>query len=380
MSFWSATLRGGSKYAAAVGAVSVATTAGFGTSVAVADAAVASEPADYVAVFLDRQSRRQLQERFGTAHKMSMCDHATLRFSPSPEQLHVYAPLCGSHATVRALGYAEDEHGQAVLVDVRSQAGGAIRSANKHPHVTLSAAGDGNYTAKYSNVLLERLNEAGALRHEAGREWTGELPAHSSGGIDYASSRAKYYALDPPLKLSGIVCTNERYDRSKVAEDEGAACLCEGIEKADGGDAADAGAGAGTKEDSDNSDGGGEAEGGGEKKECGFCLWMRAGPCGDQFRDWEKCLDHCKANDMDFVEHCGPPTLALKDCVDSNPDYYAELSNDGDDTADGANDGARGAESDSHEDSKASSHSSDSEGTETEVETETKTVTAAAQS
>ena len=33
-----------------------------------------------------------------------------------------------------------------------------------------------------------------------------------------------------------------------------------------------------------------------EIPECGFCLFMRAGPCGEEFKAWEKCLDNCKKN------------------------------------------------------------------------------------
>ncbi|KAL7685847.1 hypothetical protein Plhal304r1_c029g0095501 [Plasmopara halstedii] len=58
------------------------------------------------------------------------------------------------------------------------------------------------------------------------------------------------------------------------------------------------------------------------KAECGFCKFMKAGPCGKGFSTWETCLDDCKKSGDDFIEKCGPQTLALRDCVEANPEYY----------------------------------------------------------
>lgn len=58
--------------------------------------------------------------------------------------------------------------------------------------------------------------------------------------------------------------------------------------------------------------------------ECGFCKFMRSGPCGDEFKVWEKCVDAAREEGKDFVEHCGKPTLALKACTDAH-DYYSVL-------------------------------------------------------
>ena len=125
-------------------------------------------------------------------------------------------------------------------------------------------------------------------------------------------------------------------------------------------------------------EGAAETEGSGdgkeEKAECGFCLFMRAGPCGDEFRAWEACLEKCKEegpfahqrpqplriacvlfvafaprssgdrcspflprllripfSDTDFIEHCGPQTIKLKNCVDQHPEYYEVLNESQDD-------------------------------------------------
>ena len=55
--------------------------------------------------------------------------------------------------------------------------------------------------------------------------------------------------------------------------------------------------------------------------ECGFCKFMKAGPCGEEFKAWEACIDRARDSKEDFVEVCGAPTLRLKDCTDQHPEY-----------------------------------------------------------
>ena len=62
-----------------------------------------------------------------------------------------------------------------------------------------------------------------------------------------------------------------------------------------------------------------------EVPECGFCRFMKNGPCGDVFIAWEACVDAAKDAGEDFVEKCGKATLALKACTDQHPEYYGEL-------------------------------------------------------
>lgn len=86
------------------------------------------------------------------------------------------------------------------------------------------------------------------------------------------------------------------------------------------------------------------------KAECGFCKFMKAGPCGVQFevcidpnhfellrlcncfglihsiprlQVWENCVAAHK--DDDFFTHCAEITLALKECVDHEKEYYGVL-------------------------------------------------------
>lgn len=62
-----------------------------------------------------------------------------------------------------------------------------------------------------------------------------------------------------------------------------------------------------------------------EEETCGFCKFMKGGPCGDVFVAWESCVDSERKAGNDFVESCLVPTKALKECMEANPEYYGPL-------------------------------------------------------
>ena len=79
-----------------------------------------------------------------------------------------------------------------------------------------------------------------------------------------------------------------------------------------------------------------------ERPKCAFCVFMESGPCGEEFKVWEDCVDRIRSAEEarearaksgkelegdeeggeDFVTACGEYTLKLKECVDANPEYY----------------------------------------------------------
>jgi hypothetical protein len=70
-------------------------------------------------------------------------------------------------------------------------------------------------------------------------------------------------------------------------------------------------------------EGGGKEEG--EEEECGFCLFMKAGPCGKRFSQWEKCVEEAESTGTNIVEKCAPVTHLLKDCMELHPEYYGPV-------------------------------------------------------
>lgn len=62
-----------------------------------------------------------------------------------------------------------------------------------------------------------------------------------------------------------------------------------------------------------------------EEDDCPFCVFMKAGPCGQAFKDWEKCVDEAHKGEQDIVAKCTGPTRALKECMEANTEYYAPV-------------------------------------------------------
>ncbi|KAH7388390.1 hypothetical protein KP509_16G073700 [Ceratopteris richardii] len=59
-----------------------------------------------------------------------------------------------------------------------------------------------------------------------------------------------------------------------------------------------------------------------EAGECGFCLFMKSGPCRDSFIKWEECVEQAEKDKEDIVEKCHKVTFFLKECMEKNSDYY----------------------------------------------------------
>ena len=59
-----------------------------------------------------------------------------------------------------------------------------------------------------------------------------------------------------------------------------------------------------------------------EEEDCGFCTYMRAGPCGEVCTAWEKCVEDHRSRDEDFAKGCVPATRALTECMSEHKDYY----------------------------------------------------------
>lgn len=57
-------------------------------------------------------------------------------------------------------------------------------------------------------------------------------------------------------------------------------------------------------------------------EDCGFCLYMRAGPCGAQFREWEACVKKHQEKNEDFAHNCMSHTKLLTQCMAQNKTYY----------------------------------------------------------
>ena len=101
----------------------------------------------YVGVFLDSRSKAALTSEYNLAHDKVKNEHVTLGFKLTPE----LEALIGTPVQMKVVGYAEDDLGQAVAVDLPS---GVPYDKKGLPHVTLTH--DRSVGAKYSNELLAK--------------------------------------------------------------------------------------------------------------------------------------------------------------------------------------------------------------------------------
>jgi len=185
--------------------------------------------------------------------------------------------------------------------------------------------------AMEADLLLQRIEAQGKEGKDT-NNWTGVLP-------EYVSDDGEAYFEDvvtirPPIdfhqgrifarkiKLNATLCMSDRWDGNKC--DWPTAPTREENEKKKEED----------KEKDENEVVTVEKERTYEKGSypiapdeeiCGFCRYMKEGPCGKVFAAWEECILGCKENETDFVDKCAGLTYDLKHCTDSEPGYYSLL-------------------------------------------------------
>ena len=103
--------------------------------------------AAYIGVFLTSASQSDLVHAFPYIHEKMKAEHLTLAFKPKPNDPRL--TRVGEIIAMDVIGYAEDDLGQAVLVQPVG-----IDADNKYPHVTLSHDPAAPGGAAYSNTLL----------------------------------------------------------------------------------------------------------------------------------------------------------------------------------------------------------------------------------
>jgi len=107
------------------------------------------ERAIYSAVFLEdpKELMRWWESNVGSPlHPKAFSHHMTIKYKPDPDEV-TSLPI-GSLVRLKIVGWAEDERGQAVVVEPHG-----VRSTNAIPHITVATNGA---PPSYSNELLER--------------------------------------------------------------------------------------------------------------------------------------------------------------------------------------------------------------------------------
>lgn len=192
----------------------------------------------------------------------------------------------------RVLSLVADEHLQVAVVEVAKHTAtddGGLPNSVVLPNTTLYIAIRANqgenerYTEFYGHQLLERVREA--TGGDVTSKWSGVLPAK----LGYEKTRAEVVEISPvdrsQFLVHAMVCISDQWENDKCGEPQ-----------------------------------------------CGFCRFMKLGPCGKEFEVWEACVaEHRDGDKGDFVEKCGEQTWAMKECVDKFPEYYMTVVEDDDD-------------------------------------------------
>jgi hypothetical protein len=243
------------------------------TSFVLTEQATHQEPSNkrYAGAFLLQNSKKEFLQSFPPRHEDIICHHMTVSYDPDEEKLSKIASALTRPVDLKALAIARDQFCETALVSVElltpdDDGGIPIPAENKFTHITISLRdqNDPQHGAFYSNELLERIME----------KTNQQL-------IDYDDGKGTtMMVLKHPFRLEAVFCVDDLWNEN-------------------------------------------ENRCGGEK-ECGFCRFMKVGPCGKQFEAWEKCIDDCKDNGKEdqFIDLCSKQTLGLKDCVDAHPKYY----------------------------------------------------------
>lgn len=100
----------------------------------------------YSGAFLPEESRSALLAAFPAKHPKILAHHMTIAFKPSDDDVQSL-PL-GQLIKLSVVGYAEDEFGQAVVVQPHG-----VASRNAIPHITISVD---KKSPVYSNELLAK--------------------------------------------------------------------------------------------------------------------------------------------------------------------------------------------------------------------------------
>lgn len=59
-----------------------------------------------------------------------------------------------------------------------------------------------------------------------------------------------------------------------------------------------------------------------EEGECGFCLFMKASPCGERFTAWEQCIKESEKSKEYVAAKCIEVFKTSDECMKEHQDYY----------------------------------------------------------
>lgn len=159
------------------------------------------KPPVYIGIFLTPSSRAQLLRDFPAVHENVFADHVTLVFRPKESDLANFD--FGSIVRLKVVGYAQDQDGSAVLVDLPPE---IEKLSQRNPHITISTAP--GIKPFYSNKLISK---PGNVERVSPKTYEGVIdgfPRNRRMASRVADQwlRSKLADLNPPLGHPGGTC------------------------------------------------------------------------------------------------------------------------------------------------------------------------------
>ena len=256
--------------------------------------------------------------------------HVALDFDVDEDKLRNVSARMGHDVEIEVVSIAESSSIQTAKVQVKN----ADFITKELPHVVMAIEHGDAFDA---DVLLQRIEAQGRGEDT---NWTGVLP-------EYVDDNGEAYMQDvvsirPPIdlqdgrifarkiKLNATLCMSDRWDGNKcdwptAPTREEKKKEEEKVQEAPSPPAVE-----------ERTYPKGPYPIAPDEEICGFCRYMKEGPCGKVFARWEECILSCKENETDFVDKCAELTYDLKHCTDSEPGYYhllQEIPTDDEDEA-----------------------------------------------
>ena len=136
----------------------------------------------YIGVFLTPSSRQQLLRDFPPVYENVFADHVTLIFKPKEDDLRQYD--LGSIVRLKVVGYAQDQKGTAVLIDLPPE---IKTSPGQKPHITISTAQ--GIKPFYSNKLIANASNIERVSPKTDKGILDEFPRKRKASSEVVAER-----------------------------------------------------------------------------------------------------------------------------------------------------------------------------------------------
>jgi len=251
----------------------------------------------------------------------------------SADHQYIYKPLYGQRAAFRLKGLVTTDTGVVVGVGRVSTMVGEVSDVDYVASMPFFDAKDGSKkdlnTSEITSLLDIPTRLQKAKVNQAGPLWKGRLPSTEVRSAPHTSLSGVTYTalpLNKQVVVEGYICSSDfadengncTYDRSLDPEEQQLLKDSAAAQPAD--DAASKPAPVSAhveKEDSNTTES--AASEAAPKEECAVCRYMKAGPCRQEFIDWDTCVQG--ATEDDLHTKCFKLTCSMMKCMKKH-EYY----------------------------------------------------------